>query len=196
MRIIYLLGSILLYLGCANDTTEPIVNDQKVVSVLDSLSTQKINVALLQLSSEAEESIEELEDFKNLRSMMVSLNEANAFFIRKHKDSIGILVNDLEENLSDDYRKNNITSRINLLATASGLLMQLAEKDNPEAKELLNANAKLAEAYNSLVIQLNELSLAIPDSIEEELLRGLESEEEEEEENPKATSKNKRKKNS
>lgn len=196
MRIIYLLGSVLLYLGCANDTTEPIVNDQKVVSVLDSLSTQKINVALLQLSSEAEESIEELEDFKNLRSMMVSLNEANAFFIRKHKDSIGILVNDLEENLSDDYRKNNITSRINLLATASGLLMQLAEKDNPEAKELLNANAKLAEAYNSLVIQLNELSLAIPDSIEEELLRGLESEEEEEEENPKATSKNKRKKNS
>ena len=196
MRIIYLLGSVLLYLGCANDTTEPIVNDQKVVSVLDSLSTQKINVALLQLSSEAEESIEELEDFKNLRSMMISLNEANAFFIRKHKDSIGILVNDLEENLSDDYRKNNITSRINLLATASGLLMQLAEKDNPEAKELLNANAKLAEAYNSLVIQLNELSLAIPDSIEEELLRGLESEEEEEEENPKATSKNKRKKNS
>jgi len=196
MRIIYLLGSVLLYLGCANDSTEPTVKDQKVVSVLDSLSTQKINVALLQLSSEAEESIEELEDFKNLRSMMVSLNEANAFFIRKHKDSIGILVNDLEENLSDDYRKNNITSRINLLATASGLLMQLAEKDNPEAKELLNANAKLAEAYNSLVIQLNELSLAIPDSIEEELLRGLESEEEEEEENPKATSKNKRKKNS
>ncbi|WP_025741994.1 hypothetical protein [Aquimarina pacifica] len=175
--VFFITVTILLCTGCNNETVS---TEQKTepIAKLDSLSKEKIKIELLELSPEAEKSLEDFEDFQNLRVFIKSLNTANPFFVNQHTDSLDLLIMTFEENLSTDLKKNTISSRINLLHTESGLLKLLAEKKHPDSKKIMAANSKLAIAYNSLIIQLNELSLAIPESIEKELLRELETEEE------------------
>ncbi len=177
MRTYIFFVAILLFVGCKKETTT-VKGTKESPTPLDSLSTEKISVKLMELSPEAEKNLEDFEDFQNLRTFITSLNSSNAFFVNKHTDSLDLLVMMFEENLSEDLKKNTITSRVNLLHTESGLLRLLAEKEYPESKKIMEVNSKLAHAYNSLIIQLNELSLAIPESIEKELLRELEKEEE------------------
>ncbi len=144
---------------------------------LDSLSQEKIKLELLKLSPQAEKDLESFEDFQNLRNIMHSLHSANAFYANKYADSVDLLIGTFEENLSEDLNVNTINSRITVLSTESGLLAQLSEKKKPKSEDILNANSRLIKAYNSLIIQLNELSLAIPENIEKELLRDPEDEE-------------------
>ncbi|MBQ0741611.1 hypothetical protein J9332_45790, partial [Aquimarina celericrescens] len=57
------------------------------------------------------------------------------------------------------------------MSTETNILKELGKRENPDPKKIMDANIRLIKAYNSLVIQLNELSLAIPENIEKELLR-------------------------
>ncbi|GAA4276531.1 hypothetical protein [Aquimarina mytili] len=176
MRLFLLLGSLLLCFGCKTENTSALQDDIKVEKI-DSLSKEKIKSELLKISPEAEKSLESFEDFQNLRSLMHTMHDANAFYAKKYADSADILVGTFEENLSEDLNVNTINSRITVLSTESALLAQLSKKKRVRSEEILGANTRLIKAYNSLVIQLNELSLAIPENIEKELLKDLEDEE-------------------
>ncbi len=177
MRLFLLLGIVLLCFGCKKETN---VKTQEHVSTkpLDSLSKQHIELDLLKLSIQAEKDLSSFEDFANLKNLAQTMRGANAFHVRKYADSINGLIQTFEENLSEDLNVNTINARITILLTEAGLLRQLAEQKNPETEKVLAANTRLITAYNSLVIQLNELSLAIPENIEKELLRELENKEE------------------
>ncbi|MDY8137102.1 hypothetical protein [Aquimarina sp. 2201CG5-10] len=164
----------LFFIGCKKENTTTIQQDVPIVS-LDSLSKEKIDLNLLKLSSDAEKDLESFEDFQNLKKLMQTLRKANPYYIRKYADSMDVLIQTTEENLSKDLKVNTITSRLVVLSTESGLLKQLAEKKHPKAEKLMDANTLLITAYNSLIIQLNELSLAIPENIEKELLRDNEN---------------------
>ncbi|MEW7289291.1 hypothetical protein [Aquimarina sp. 2304DJ70-9] len=176
MRLLLLLGIITICFGCKNENTsemKPEIKEEK----LDSLSKEKIKLELLKLSPQAEKDLESFEDFQNLRNIMHSLHSANAFYANQYADSVDVLIGTFEENLSEDLNVNTINSRITVLSTESGLLVQLSEKKKTKSEDILNANSRLIKAYNSLIIQLNELSLAIPENIEKELLRDQEDEE-------------------
>ncbi|GAA4110618.1 hypothetical protein GCM10022393_07790 [Aquimarina addita] len=160
----------LIFFGCKKDTGTVSAEEQTTVE-LDSLSKEKIKVKLLKLSPEAKESVEKIEDFQHLKNLMQSMQSSNSFYIKKYADSMNILIQNFNENLSKEWKVNTIKSRISVLLTEAGLLLELSGKEHPESKKLLKANTQLVAAYNSLVIQLNELSLAIPDNIEKELLK-------------------------
>lgn len=171
-----LIVAVLCVLGCKKNTSEIKTDTPKEV-VLDSLSTEIVKMDLLPLSTEAEKSISSFDDFKNLRNLLKTMRSSNPFHIKKYADSTDLLIQSFNENLDEgggDMNTNSIKSRIIVLATESGLLMELASKKNPIPQSLLNSNIRLLTAYNSLVIQLNELSLAIPENIEKELLRDTE----------------------
>lgn len=176
MRIFLFLGITLICFGCQNKKT---TNNQEKIAIakLDSLSKEKINLELLKLSSEAEKSLENFNDFQDVKIMMETMRNANPFYINKYADSIDLLISVFEENLSEDLNINTINSRISVLSTETGLLKLIAEKKKPDSKKIIEANTRLIRAYNSLVIQLNELSLAIPENIEKELLRESEDQE-------------------
>ncbi len=178
MRLFLLFGIILFCFGCKSENTADTQEGIKIKK-LDSLSEEKIKLNLLKLSQEAEQGLESFEDFQNLRTMMQSMRDANPFYANKYADSIDLLINTFEENLSEDFNINTVNSRITVLTTASGLLKLLSEKKNPDAKKVMLSNTKLITAYNSLVVQLNEIYLAIPENIEKELLRDQEESEEE-----------------
>ncbi|WP_299213334.1 hypothetical protein [uncultured Aquimarina sp.] len=165
-----LLILIIICLGCKNENT---VNTKEEIEIiqLDSLSKEKADIDVLKLSTQTAKDLESFEDFQNLKSLMLSMNKSNPFHIKKYADSVDLLVQSFKENLSEDLKVNPISSRIAVLATESGLLLQLAQKQNQDAQKLMDANIRLLTAYNSLIIQLNELSLAIPEDIEKELLR-------------------------
>ncbi|KZS38121.1 hypothetical protein AWE51_18935 [Aquimarina aggregata] len=168
-------GIIALLFSC-NSKNDSNAQQIETVAKLDSLSKDKITLDLLKLSTETEKDLESFEDFQNLKTLLYSLRDANPYYIDKYTDSLELLIQTFEENLSEDLNVNTINSRITVLQTESGLLSLLSSHKNPKAEKLLEANTRLAKAYNSLVIQLNELSLAIPESIEKELLRELEDE--------------------
>ncbi|WP_024770025.1 hypothetical protein [Aquimarina macrocephali] len=176
MRIFLFLGIILVCFGCQGEKTTNI-QGKNPVAKLDSLSKEKIKLNLLKLSPEAERSLEIFEDFQNLRSFITVLRNGNSFYVNKHVDSIDLLVSTFKENLSEDLNINTINSRISVLSTETGLLKLLSEKKNKDSDMVMEANTRLIKAYNSLIIQLNELSLAIPENIEKELLRELEDQE-------------------
>ncbi|MBQ0735812.1 hypothetical protein [Aquimarina celericrescens] len=171
-----LLGIIILCFACKNEK-ETNFNTPQLPAKLDSLSTEKIKLELLKLSSQAEKDLQSFEDFKNLQSFITTLQNSNPYYINKHVDSLELLVQTFEENLSEDLNVNTINSRLTVIATELGLLKLLSESKNPDAKKILEANARIIKAYNSLIIQLNELSLAIPENIEKELLRDEEKKE-------------------
>ncbi len=173
----FFLGILILCCACKNEKELPAENQQPVAQ-LDSLSKAKINLNLLPLSPEAEKDLETFEDFKNLRSFVQTLSTANPYYINKRADSLELLIQTFEENLSVDLNINTINSRITVLTTEIGLLKLITQRKNPQAEKLLEANTRIVKAYNSLIIQLNELSLAIPDNIEKELFRDQEIEEE------------------
>jgi len=172
-----LLAILILLFSCKKDQ-EPDPVEQVPVAVLDSLSKAKINTNLLTLSAAAEKDLETFEDFRNLRSFMKSLRDFNPYYIDKHIDSLAFLIQTFEENLSKDLNVKPVASRITVLNTELGLLKLNFEVKNPDTQKILDANTRMVKAYNSLIIQLNELSLAIPENIEKELLRDFEKEEE------------------
>lgn len=156
--------------GCKKENTNTIQEEKEIIQ-LDSLSKEKATIDVLKLSPEASKNLESFEDFQNLKNLVVSMKESNPFYVRKYADSMNLMVQNFEENISEDLKVNTIISRIAVLATESGLLLQLSENNKQDSQKLINANIKLITAYNSLIIQLNELSLAIPENIEKELLR-------------------------
>ncbi|WP_299258766.1 hypothetical protein [uncultured Aquimarina sp.] len=160
----------IICLGCKNENT---VSTEKEIEIiqLDSLSKEKADIDVLKLSVQTTKDLENFEDFQNLKALILSMNKSNPFDINKYADSVDLLVQNFKENLSEDLKVNPINSRIAVLATESGLLLQLTQKQNQDAQKLMDANIRLLTAYNSLIIQLNELSLAIPEDIEKELLR-------------------------
>ncbi|GAA4275153.1 hypothetical protein U6A24_17440 [Aquimarina gracilis] len=175
-RISLLVIAILCF-ACKKE--KQIVQDSSQTIVrLDSLSNAKINLNLLKLSAEAEKDLETFEDFKNLRSFIQTLSTANPHYIHKHVDSLDLLIQTFDENLSEELNLNTINSRITVMSTELGLLKLLSESKNPNPEKILEANTRMVTAYNSLIIQLNELSLAIPENIEKELLREIEEDEE------------------
>ncbi len=173
---LFFLGVILICIGCKNESAST-NQETKTTIQLDSLSKEKITLDLLKLSPDAKKDLETFEDFQNLKTMMSSLRDANPFYVKKYADTLDVLIQTFEENLSEDLNVNTINSRITILLTESGLLKQISARKNIEPEKVLAANMRLIKAYNSLVIQLNELSLAIPENIEKELLRDLEDEE-------------------
>ncbi len=173
MRFFLFFGVLLFCFSCKNENPNE-VQDQIKVDKLDSLSKQKIKVDLFKLSPESEKDLESFEDFQNLRTLIQSLRHSNSFYVSKHADSLELLVQNFEENLSEDLNLNTINSRISVLSTEVGLLKLVAESRAPKSNVILEANTRLIKAYNSLIIQLNELSLSIPENIEKELLRELE----------------------
>ncbi|WP_062057102.1 hypothetical protein [Aquimarina longa] len=170
MRIVLFLGILLICFSCQKSNTTN-TNEKIPIAKLDSLSKEKIKLELLKLSPEAAKSLENFEDFQNMKNMIASLRNANPFYVNKHADSIDLLINIFKENLDKTLDVNTINSRISVLSTETGLLKLIAKTKNPDSKKIMTANSKLIKAYNSLIIQLNELSLAIPDAIEKELLR-------------------------
>ncbi|WP_108868029.1 hypothetical protein [Aquimarina aquimarini] len=172
MRIFLFLGILLIFFGCQNEKKIKTQETTPIIQ-LDSLSKEKADLDLLKLSIEAEKSLESFDDFQNLRSFVTTLRNANPFFVNKHVDSIDLLVSTFKENLSEDLNTNTINSRIRVLSTETGLLKLIAEKKKQDPKKVMEANTRLIKAYNSLIIQLNELSLAIPENIEKELLREI-----------------------
>ncbi len=170
MRIFLLIGITLLCFGCQDDRKAKI-NTEKPIIKLDSLSTEKIKLDLVKLSTEAEKNLESFEDFQNLRNLITTLRGSNPFYINKYSDSLSLLVHTFKQNIPKDLAVNPIKSRSNILHTEKGLLQIISEKKHPDPKKLIEANTRLIKAYNSLIIQLNELSLAIPENIEKELLR-------------------------
>ncbi len=177
MRLLLLLGIILMCFGCKKDTSSVSTQQQAFVT-LDSLSKEKINLNILKLSPEANTEVKSFEDFQNLRNIIKSIHTSNPFFIKKYADSVDLMVGIFKENLYGSLKANTINSRITVLATESALLMELSDDKYANSQKILDANTRLLKAYNSLVIQLNELSLAIPENIEKELLKELEKTEE------------------
>ncbi|WP_298314443.1 hypothetical protein [uncultured Aquimarina sp.] len=169
MRSLLLILTIICF-GCKNENTISTTEKTEIV-LLDSLSKEKADIDVLKLSTQTAKDLESFEDFQNLKNLILSLNKSNPFHIKKYADSADLLVQNFKENLSEDLKVNPISSRIAVLATESGLLLQLTQKQNQDAQKLMDANIRLLTAYNSLIIQLNELSLAIPEDIEKELLR-------------------------
>ena len=176
MRLFLLAGILLFCFGC-NDSTTSDSKEEIAIIKLDSISKEKIKSELLKLSPDAEKELESFEDFQNLKSIIHTLHKSNPFHVKKYADSVDLLISTFEENLSEDLNVNTINSRITVLSTESGLLGHIAQKKRPTPEEILEANTRLIKAYNSLIIQLNELSLAIPENIEKELLKDLEDEE-------------------
>ena len=172
MRILLFMVIICFCFSCKKEikTEAQVVPTEKP---LDSLSKDHIRLDLLKLSSQGEKDLETFEDFQNLRNLSQTLKTANPYYVKKYADSIQILIQVFDENLSEDLNVNTINSRISVLMTESGLLKQVTETKNPKPEKILEQNTRLLTAYNSLIVQLNELSLAIPENIEKELLRDL-----------------------
>ncbi|WP_405208687.1 hypothetical protein [Aquimarina sp. LLG6339-5] len=164
-----LLTLTIICVGCKKENTT--IQEEVEIVKLDSLSKEKAEIDVLKLSPQASKDIENFEDFQNLKNLIVSMSKSNPFHIKKYADSVNLLVQSFKENVSEDLKVNNISSRIAVLTTESGLLLQLTETTSQDSQKLMDANIRLLTAYNSLVIQLNELSLAIPENIEKELLR-------------------------
>lgn len=171
----YILTSIILSFFACKRETDLILTSTKNVIQLDSLSKRQSKIKLLDLSPESLEKVASFDDFKNFQSLIETMEISNPYHIKKHADSIDVLISTVSENLSEDLETKPIQARLKLLATESGLLKDIAEEPYTQAEELLDANSKLLIAYNSLAIQLNELSLAIPENIEQELLKTAES---------------------
>lgn len=166
--------AILMFIGCKeNQTTQ---DQAQLISetTLDSLSKQKVNLSMIQLASDADENIDNIEDFNNLKSMISTLNRSNSFYIQRYADSLEILIDTFKESLNTELKSNPIKSRITVLETEAGLLKQLSLKRGVTDEELLEKNKHSLIAFNSLIIQINELTLAIPETIEQELLKDFE----------------------
>ncbi len=159
----------IICVSCKKENTT--IQEEVEIVKLDSLSKEKAEIDILKLSPQASKDIENFEDFQNLKKLIVSMSKSNPFHIKKYADSVNLLVQSFKENVSEDLKVNNISSRIAVLTTESGLLLQLTETTSQDSQKLMDANIRLLTAYNSLIIQLNELSLAIPENIEKELLR-------------------------
>ncbi|MAQ75395.1 MAG: hypothetical protein CL613_03555 [Aquimarina sp.] len=175
MKAYHIIGIILISLfSCKNEVAQN-TSSQKIEKELDSLSKSQSKIKLLPLSPGTMEKMASFDDFKNFKSLIETMETSNPYYIKQYADSIDVLISTVSENLSEDLETKPIQSRLKLLATESGLLKDIAEEPYPQSEQLLEANTKLLMAYNSLAIQLNELSLAIPENIEKELLKTAEN---------------------
>lgn len=156
--------------ACTQNTASNTNQTTTKLTALDSLSDKTITHNLLSLSTQAREDLESFDDLQALRKLILTMKNSNAFYIQKYADSTDLAVGTLRENIPNDLNTNAISSRLTVLATETALLRHWAEKKLVTEEKLFEANTRLIKAYNSFVIQLNELSLAIPENIEKELL--------------------------
>ena len=171
---LYCIAVFLIFcIGCKKEEGN-LIDANSNATVLDSTSTEKITVSLLELSSEAKKELEDFEDFQHLSALLQTMRDSNPYYVQKYADSVKSGVMAFSDNRSARLKVNSIDSRITVLSTRSALLLQHAQKQTVDSKTILNANEELIKGYNSLVIQLNELALAIPDNIREELLQDSE----------------------
>ena len=175
MKAYHIIVIILIsFLSCTNEVAQN-NSSQKIQKELDSLSKAQSKIKLLPLSPGTMEKMDSFDDFKNFKSLIETMETSNPYYIKRYADSIDVLISTVSENLSDDLETKPIQARLKLLATESGLLKDIAKEPYPQSEQLLEANTKLLVAYNSLAIQLNELSLAIPENLEKELLKTAEN---------------------
>ncbi|RZS99112.1 hypothetical protein [Aquimarina brevivitae] len=168
---LFLISSLLLLVSCKQEQQQSTNTALQTIKPLDSLSKKTAGTKLKTLSPESKKKVGSFDDYQSFEDLMITLESANPYYIQKYADSIDILISTVRENLSEDLKTKPIEARLKLLVTESGLLKDIAKENKPKATELLKANTKLILAYNSLAIQLNELTLAIPEDIEKELLR-------------------------
>ena len=76
MRIFFLLGIVLLSLGCKDDKQQSMVSEKPIVT-LDSLSKEIVKVPLNILSPDAEKNLENFDDFQKLRKHNNTMQSAN-----------------------------------------------------------------------------------------------------------------------
>lgn len=161
---------VIILVCCSKDNTNSSGNHQAFL--LDSLSQKKVSIQLLSLSGDAERKFQNFTDYQNLHNLMLTFRESNSYFIKKYQDSLDILLFNFRENMAEEELFiKPIRSRVNVITTQHRLLAEAVNKSNTTETDILQHNKKLLEAYNSLLIQLNELSLSIPDNIEQELLK-------------------------
>ncbi|WP_459210424.1 hypothetical protein [Aquimarina rhabdastrellae] len=137
---------------------------------LDSLSQQKSDIKLYALSAQAQKDLADSDDFQHLHKKILNIAKANPFYIKRQLDSVSEALQNFESHLRPKQKIKPIESRILVLNTEIGLLQNLIDKRFPNSENILNNNGRLLIAYNSLIVQLNELSLAIPENIKNELL--------------------------
>ena len=174
MNNIYKTFSILVlfcFIFSCSETQKSKLLMERESAILDSLSNEIIDEKLVALLPETNERLTIFEEFQNLNSFMLVVKNANAYNIRKYADSIDIMVQEVDEILSEEFEEKAIHSRLSLLTTTSSMMNQIALHDNPSQKEILKANLNFVKAYNSFLIQLNELSLVIPEELEMKLMQ-------------------------
>ncbi|UZO82052.1 hypothetical protein NBT05_06165 [Aquimarina sp. ERC-38] len=158
------------FLSCTNVSNQE--DNTTIAANLDSLSSKAVNIPLIPLAPEAKEKLVNFKDYQDLHNLMVTLNKSNPYFIKKYQDSLDILIFNFKENAAEEKLfEKPIRSRISLLTTYANLLSEQTNKDHPNIENILSGNKKLMTSFNSLIIQLNEISLSIPSTIEKELLK-------------------------
>ena len=168
--LIFFLVLALTTICCSQSNSKKSIEDQLIYS--DSLSKNNAKVKLLSLSPDAQVKLKNFTDYQNLHNFMITLSNANPYYLKKYRDSLDILLFNFKENMAEEQLfVKPIRSRITVLTTRSRLLAEAVDEDNSLEEKVLDQNKKLLEAYNSLIIQLNELSLSIPSIIEQELLK-------------------------
>ncbi len=165
---------VLSIISCNKDQKKTPLSDQTIIVKLDSLSTQKADTSLLKLSPDAKKDLVGAKEFQILHKKIQQIAIANPFSIKKEVDSVHKALLAFEEHLRPEHDTNPIRTRIVILTTEIGLFKEILDTPNLSPEKVLKHNNRLITAYNSFIIQLNEISLAIPENIENELLKDSE----------------------
>ena len=175
MKLFFLISFALFLFSCKN------ASERKETSLLDeysifrdSIPRTKKRVRLIKLKSKVSKTLNELQSFPIIKGQLDTLNTASYAQIEQISSIITDQLDELKQELPDEMKTKGVLSRMGQVKNYCLKIDFEITKRVADTSEIDKNINKTLEAYNTLVIQLNETQARLPKEIEEQLKKNNE----------------------
>jgi len=161
------LGVLVFFLSCKKENTyqgKAVVN-----SVGDTVSRNTPRLTLVVLKKEVEDKLEGSSSFELIKDRIDSVNIGSHIGNKNNASELSQDVLHLYKTIPLSFKNKQVLSRLNQLRTYSLLLKDGFVKKNKDSLAIEVTINRTLEAYNSLVVQLNETENSISEDFKKEL---------------------------
>lgn len=173
MQYQIVLLTLIFTLSCQSVEKDAVNSEESVETIQD----DTISINLKPLQSEAKSKLSEAEEISVLVDSIQKLTAYVPDTVYKRMSTIFEHAHSAKTALDQypDFNNPAIRARISEIHTRSGLLLQQQNTLHGTDGRYNQLYKDLIRAYNNLIVQINELYVTIPEDLEQELAKGLET---------------------
>lgn len=156
-----LIASLVLSFSCTDSSTEE--TEEKPNQKNEELKIQQLNFPKqkILLSAEASEAVEEWTLYQAMEAEIERMEKFKLEDLIANSSTIYKASDTLQKTLPQRLRNKPVSARLKVLRSKAAQLKQLAERQQPDYKEMQKVGSEIPLDFYNLNIQLNEIFLDV-----------------------------------